>query len=170
VWDIIKPDGNFAGCVELMAPGNCFPYLNRITMEVRRLLEAKALNDQLLVDIFSIGQGIMETMSGHLKMSEVERNIKRQYKKPRIIEEILEVGEDTESVHFEMGQQQNTSRGLLGRRQEIEGNTKSVHFEMGQQQNTSRGILRGKQEVENAVQKRICGSLSSFLRFLVINL
>ncbi|KAH8787550.1 hypothetical protein F5882DRAFT_402916, partial [Hyaloscypha sp. PMI_1271] len=215
-WDIIKPDNNFAGCVELMAPGNCFPYLNRITIEVRMLLAAKASNEQLLNNISSIlksWQGIEGEMkpwnskrrimeveenpkSGHFKMGGGKSNVKPRNSKRRTMEKIQEAREDTESVLFEMGQQQNTSRGFLGRRQEIEGNTKSVHFEMGEQQNTSRRVFerirddkentdpvhfemrkqqntslaRGRLEVENTVQKRTCGSLPRLLWFLVINI
>lgn len=101
-WDIINPDGNFAGCVELMLLGNCIPYLNRITMEAHKihglltmkaeLLAMKAENDQMLYYLLPILARILE-----------EENIK--------------------SVHLEKGKRQKTSQGIM----EVE--EKSVYSE-----------------------------------------
>ena len=154
------------------------------------LLAAKASNEQLFNNIFSILKGwqgiegdmkpwnakrrIMEVeenpKSGHFKMGRVKRHVTPRNSKRRTMEKIQEAEEDTESVLFEMGEQQNTSRRFLRRRQEIEGNTESVHFEMGEQQNTGRGFLGRRQAVEDKVPKRTCGFLPGILWFCVVNL
>jgi hypothetical protein len=147
-----------------MALGNCFPYLNRIIMEVRTLLTAKALNEQLLNNNFSIlknWQGIKgNTKSGHFKMGGVKRSTKPPNSKRRM--------GNTKSVHYEMEEQQNTCQKVFKKIQDDKENTDPVHFEMRKQQNTS--LARGRLEVEHTVQGRTCGSLPRLLWFLVINI